>query len=158
MSNDLETFELLTDEATRLIARAESFHAPYFDFGTGVPLYRSEIHTIETIGKNPGINVTRLADKMGVTKGAVSQMLTRLKKKKLIDKRRMPGSDKEVMIDLSDLGRRAFKNHELFHRQILAVLKDHYGEGLAPAFERFRGLVGELSSILSVFEERMKQR
>lgn len=158
MPDALETFELLMDDATRLVARAESFHAPHFDFGTGVPLFRSEIHTIETIGKNPGINVTRLAEKMGVTKGAVSQMLTRLTKKKLIDKRRMPGSDKEVMIGLSDLGRRAFENHGAFHRQILAVLKDHYGDGLVPELERFRGLVGELSAILGLFEERMKGR
>jgi DNA-binding MarR family transcriptional regulator len=145
------------EEAAHLIARAESFHAPYFDFGTGVPLFRSEIHTIETIGKNPGINVTRLAERMGVTKGAVSQMLARLAKKKLIDKRRTPGSDKEVMIDLTELGRRAFENHGAFHRQILAVLKDHYGDGLAPKLERFRGLVGELSAVLGLFEERMKQ-
>jgi len=156
MANDLETFELLMVEATRLVARAESFHAPYFDFGTGVPLYRSEIHTIETIGKNPGINVTRLAERMGVTKGAVSQMLTRLAKKRLVERGRPPGSEKEVTIDLSDLGRRAFENHSAFHRQILAVLKEHYGNGLAPRLERFREVVGELTTILGLFEERMR--
>jgi DNA-binding MarR family transcriptional regulator len=158
MSNDLETFESLMDEAGRLIARAESFHAPHFDFGTGIPLYRSEIHTIEIVGKSPGINVTRLAERMGVTKGAVSQMLARLIKKKLIEKRAMPGNEKEVMIELTDLGRLAFENHEALHRQILAVLREHYGDELAPKLERFRGLVGELSSILGLFEERMNHR
>jgi DNA-binding MarR family transcriptional regulator len=83
MPDDLHTFELLMDEASRLIARAEALHTPGFDFGTGIPLYRSEIHTIETVGKNPGINVTRLSERTGVTKGATSQMLTRLGKKKL---------------------------------------------------------------------------
>ena len=55
MSDNLHEFELLTDEVNRLIARAQSLHTPRFDFGTGIPLYRSEIHTIETIqGKIQG--------------------------------------------------------------------------------------------------------
>jgi DNA-binding MarR family transcriptional regulator len=154
MSDNLHEFELLLDEVNRLIARAQSLHTPRFDFGTGIPLYRSEIHTIETIGKNPGINVTRLSERIGITKGAVSQMLTRLVKKKLIEKGTVPGNEKELMIDLTDLGRLAFENHRALHLSMLAILKDYYGDMLPSRLGRFRELVEELSSILSAVEER----
>jgi DNA-binding MarR family transcriptional regulator len=156
MDNELATFERLMEEVTRLIARAESLHTPRFDFGTGIGLYRSEIHTVETIGRNPGINMTRLAEKMGVTKGAVSQMVGRLAKKGLVEKGTMPGNEKEVVTGLTDLGRRAFENHGAFHLQMLGVLRDYYGDTLASHLERFRELAHDLSSILSLYERRMK--
>ena len=158
MDNDLATFEHLMEEVSRLIARAESLHRPRFDFGTGIGLYRSEIHTIQTIGRNPGINVTRLAERMGVTKGAVSQMLGRLAKKGLAEKGTISGNEKEVIGELTDLGRRAFENHEAFHRQMLGVLRDYYGERLASRLDQFNELTGDLSSIFSLYEQRMKDR
>jgi DNA-binding MarR family transcriptional regulator len=156
MSDDRQLFELLMEEVTGLIGRAESAHTPRFDFGTGIPLYRSETHTIEAIGKNRGINVTRLAEKMGVTKGAISQMLTRLARKKLVIRRPMPGNAKEVTAELTDMGRIAFENHEKLHALILAALQDYYGRDLTSKLQQFRQLVGDLSSILTLQQERLK--
>jgi hypothetical protein len=64
----------------------------------------------------------------------------------------MPGNEKEVMIDLTDLGRVAFENHRALHLQILAILQDYYGDTLPSRLEQFRELVGDLSSILSAIE------
>ncbi len=156
MSDDQQLFELLMEEVTRLVGRAESVHTPHWDFGTGVPLYRSETHTIEAIGKNPGINMTRLAERMGVTKGAISQMLARLARKKLVLKRSIPGSAKEVTAELTDLGRIAFENHERLHHLILAALRDYYGPALTGKLEQMRDLVADLSKILTIQGERLK--
>lgn len=152
MLDDLERFEILTDEVNRLIARVQSLHTPSFDFGTGIPLYRSEIHTIDIVGKNPGINVTRLSERIGVTKGAVSQMLTRLAKKKLIEKKAVSGNEKERMIELTGLGRIAYENHRTLHRYIFTFLQNHYGTALPSRLERFQEVVDELSKILSTVE------
>ena len=56
------------------------------DFGTGKLLYPSEIHLIETIGKTPGINVTELAKRHGISKAAISQKLKKLEKKDLVER------------------------------------------------------------------------
>jgi DNA-binding MarR family transcriptional regulator len=157
MPDDLETFELIMEEVSRLIARAESLHTPRFDFGTGIPLFRSEIHTIETVGKNPGINATRLAEKMGVTKGAVSQMLKRLARKKLITKGTVAGNEKEIAIELTDLGRIAFENHKALHLQILGALRDYYGDELTNKLALFRGLIGDLWSIISLHGNQIER-
>jgi MarR family. len=53
-----------------------------YSYGIGQKLYLSEVHTIDAIGKHDKINITKLAMYQNVTKGAVSQMVRKLVKKK----------------------------------------------------------------------------
>lgn len=85
------------------------------DYGVGFPLSSAEIHTIEAVGKNPGINLTELANLMVVTKGAMSQTLRRLEKRGLLRREKRAGNRKEVIPALTKLGRAAFQGHERFH-------------------------------------------
>ena len=94
------------------------------NYGTTSPLHHSEIHTIRDIGREPGINVTGLAQKQGVTKGAVSQVLAKLEKKKLIIKMKEIDNDKTVYLKLSEQGVKAFQGHRQFHANMHAPLVD----------------------------------
>ena len=85
------------------------------DFGTGKLLYPSEIHLIETIGKTPGINVTELAKRHGISKAAISQKLKKLEKKDLVERFKDSGNEKAVLLKLTTEGKIAFKGHEHFH-------------------------------------------
>ena len=87
-------------------------------FGTDFLLYSSEIHTIQAIGRNAGINVTALAALQGVTKGAVSQILQKLVKKGMVVRMKDEMSDREVLLKLSDTGKIAYQAHADFHSQI----------------------------------------
>lgn len=87
-------------------------------FGTDVLLYPSEIHTIESIGHHPGINITELAALQGVTKGAVSQIVKKLVAKKMVIRMKEEGSEREVLLKLSDSGTTAFQSHDDFHARI----------------------------------------
>jgi DNA-binding MarR family transcriptional regulator len=95
------------------------------DYGVGFPLSSAEIHTIEAVGKNPGINLTELAGRMVVTKGAMSQTLRRLEKRGLLRREKRAGNRKEVIPALTKLGRAAFQGHERFH---LAMDQQMMGE------------------------------
>ncbi len=88
------------------------------DFGSGEKLYPSEIHTIEAIGRNEGINVTELAETMGVSKAAISQIVRKLEKKKYILKYKAQENDKEVLLKLMKKGRTVFEGHKQFHAVI----------------------------------------
>lgn len=92
------------------------------DFGTEFFLHPSEIHTIENVGLNPGINITELAIKQGVTKGAVSQVIVKLEKKKLIIKMKEIDNDKTIFLKLSEDGKKAFDGHKTFHSEIHSPL------------------------------------
>jgi len=99
----------------RIINKFKALEKIPIDHGTGDLLYASEINTLEIIGKFSGINMTQLAQKRGVTKGAVSQIVAKLVKKQLVIKNQAPGNDKELSLELTNMGKVAFENHEKFH-------------------------------------------
>jgi DNA-binding MarR family transcriptional regulator len=88
------------------------------DFGVASLLYPSEIHMLVMIGENPGIKVTELAKKLGVTKGAIPKMTRKLERKGLIINYKSPENKKEVLFKLSDEGRTACEGHSLYHAEV----------------------------------------
>ena len=153
MNDDRQLFERLLDLLDRVMSKADAMHAPAYDFGTGVPLYRTEIHTIRAIGENPRINVTGLAEHMGVTKGAVSQTVNKLVRKRLARKTAAPDNAREVLLELTDAGWTGFRNHEEFHSRIFDFAREHYGDGLGPKLESFIAVLDDLNGILDTYEQ-----
>lgn len=92
-------------------------------FGTQYLLYHSEIHFIDAVELGDGLNVSQLSEKLGVTHGAVSQIAGKLIKKKLIEKYKKEGNQKEVYIKLTSHGEIAYKNHKKFHNKFDKRLK-----------------------------------
>lgn len=85
------------------------------DYGSGEKLHSSEIHTIAYIGSHPDINVTNLAKIMGVTKGAISQAIKKLEKKKLVERYQNPTNNKEILLRLTKKGQIDYHGHEAYH-------------------------------------------
>ncbi len=77
----------------------------------GLVLTQPEIHTIAIIGDNEGINITALAKTRGITKGAASQMIYKLRDKGLVEKRVSPDSDAELNLFLTEKGEIAREEH-----------------------------------------------
>lgn len=55
-------------------------------FPNHMKLNTGAVHLIEAIGTYPSFNTTMLAELLGVTKGAISQQISNLEQKKLIQK------------------------------------------------------------------------
>ena len=73
---------------------------------TGTRLFSSEIHAMLAIAQDPTTNATQLADRLGVTKGAVSQTLTRLQKKDVIKTEKIPQTKNEIRVLFTPKGHR----------------------------------------------------
>lgn len=86
-------------------------------YGTDALLSRAEIHTLVAVGDNPGINITKLAKLLGITKGATSQMIYKLIDKNTIIKSVSPSSDSEVILQLTPDGEKNYSAHANYHRQ-----------------------------------------
>ena len=86
-------------------------------YGTDMIFNRLDIHLIDTIGHHPGINVTELAKHHKITKSAVSQAVKKLEKRELIIRSKAPDNLKEVLFNLTDTGRIAYKAHIVFHEK-----------------------------------------
>ena len=87
------------------------------DYGTGDLLYFTEVHTISMVGKNREINMTKLSELMGVTRGAISQTIRKLAGKDLIV-RTSTTNRKEVNLKLSEKGKIVLKGQESFQKDL----------------------------------------
>ena len=141
----------IMEQFVRIVNKFNRFEKVPMDFGVEEMLYPSEIHTIETIGKNHRINVTELAEIMGITKGAVSQMITKLVRKKFVKKVRFPRSEKTVFLELTPKGKKAFQGHEKFHADmVLDFLK--YAENISHKdFRKFKEIFTKIEHHLDLY-------
>lgn len=113
----------------KIVNRFKIIEGMAIDFGgIGINLYPSEIHLIEVIGNYPEINITELADKMGVTKGAVSQIIKKIVKKDLVVKYKNSSNQKEVHLMLTPKGKSSYLGHEEYHKESDMELINYYSE------------------------------
>ena len=154
MDGSHRAFEEILRVLDRVVGKISAMQQAPREYGTGVPLYGSEIHTAQAIGKSVGINVTRLAEKMGVTKGAASQIVSKLVEKGVVRKSRAQGNAKEVVLDLTELGRTGVRNHEEFDMEILQSVREYCEPDLEGKLDTFLSVMKDFDAILTLHEER----
>lgn len=94
------------------------------DYGAGKTLYHSERHMLDAIGDNPAMNVSEFARTIGVTKGAVSQVVKKLEEKQVVRRYKQAENDKEVFIELTNLGKDIYKKHKETNEESIIPLHD----------------------------------
>ena len=94
-------------------------------FGIPEKLYPAEIHTVMTIGNHENVHASELARLMGITRGAVSQMIVKLEKKGLIEKTVDQENATRFLVTLTNKGKIAYYAHEQFHEEMDAPLFDY---------------------------------
>jgi DNA-binding MarR family transcriptional regulator len=156
MSKKNLTYEQLMRLLDDVLTKVELLHAPSHDFGTGISLYRKEIHILQAIGRHPKINVTALAEYMRVTKGAVSQTVARLVKKGMIQKQYAEDNKKELVLELTNLGRVGFQNHEKFHEEMFDIARKHYGRQIEKKLDMFKNVMSDFNAILEEYVTKNK--
>ncbi|EHI96839.1 regulatory protein MarR [Clostridium sp. DL-VIII] len=97
-------------------------------------LMLSEIHTINCIGKNQLTNATFISKELGMTKGAISKITSKLLKKELIKGNHLENNKKEIYYTLTAKGKEIFKIHEILHKdeheKFIKILSKYDKEGL----------------------------
>jgi len=89
------------------------------DYGTGEIINMVEVHTLTVIEENPGITVTEVALEWNRTKGAVSQIITKLEKRSLIVRKKEAGNAKNVHLYVTDQGKLLSKAHKDYDIKVL---------------------------------------
>ncbi len=118
------------------------------NYGGDTLLSRAEIHTLEVVGNNPGLSVTELARRQGISKSAVSQMLARLEAKYLVVHVNAPGSGRDTTIELSSAGRTAYENHAAGHRSLYHTLEKRLQTLPAKTLEEVASLLRDIEFYL----------
>lgn len=134
----MDLTESILDELIRVQERADLVRHGEGETPGGLGL--AEVHCVDWIGRLERANVTRIAQAMSMTRGAVSKIARRLVAKRLVESYRLPGNNKEVCHRLTASGERVFAEHRRCHeasRRAKAGLLDGYSEAEMAAVHRF---------------------
>jgi len=94
---------------------------------TGINL--AEVHCINAIGNLEQANVTKIAAKMRMTRGAISKINKKLLQRDLIESYQLPNNQKEIYYKLTAAGCKLYDVHAKCHMQSkqkkIAIIKTY---------------------------------
>ena len=118
------------------------------DYGTGEIINMVEVHTLTVIEENPGITVTKVALEWNRTKGAVSQIITKLENRGLIIRKKENGNAKNIHLYATEKGIILSKAHKAYDIKELTwsnkILHDNFTTEEIDVFYRIMNRYTEL--------------
>jgi DNA-binding MarR family transcriptional regulator len=124
-------------------------------YGTDVPIFHSEIHVIKAIAEHPCIHVGGLADVLGVTKGAVSEILKKLERKALVIKEVDDLNLSRYSLSLTEKGKKAHKNHMHYHAILNSIVENELQNTTEAEVEFLSNFFSALISRVENFDENI---
>ena len=106
----------VTGQIFRIIRLLEEDRKKPKDYGAGIPLSQAEVLFLETVEQYPDENVSALSLRLGITKGAVTQIVGKLCQKELLEVINRNDNKKEKYFRLTPKGEKTVRGHQLFHR------------------------------------------
>ncbi len=79
--------------------------------------------------------MSELADRLQVTKGAVTQIILRLEEKHLVKRTPNPEDSRSIIVSLTEVGKSAFRAHEEMHLDFYRELSSQLNEQEIEIFE-----------------------
>lgn len=124
-------------------------------YGTDVPIFHSEIHVIKAIAEHSSIYVGGLADILGVTKGAVSEILKKLERKALVKKEVDELNLSRYLLSLTEKGEKAHKIHMHYHDIIDSMVEDELQNATESEIQFLSNFLSALIDRIENFDENM---
>jgi len=114
------------NEKVDIIYKHQSLLAEYSstprDYGTGYLMTEIEAHTLGFIMDQDGITVTQLAHNTNRTKGAISQLISKLESKGLVHRVNEPNNKRIYRLYLTEEGQRASEIHRAYDRTNMLIM------------------------------------
>ena len=116
---------------------------------TDLNLTINEIHILEKISENSGINIRDLAECLGVTTATVTVAIQKLQKKGYVLKEKSPSDLRGVILTLTFDGKRVVRSHNIFHIRMVRSMTSGLTEKEKNAlYDSLIKLDGHLSDFL----------
>lgn len=112
-----QTFQVLNNRHNviyEFVMRYNDYIYAEHDYGNGIPLTMIEVHTLTYIEDHPGATVTELTNYWHKTKGAISQIVSRLEDLGLVQKTKKEGNAKNVCLYVTEDGFQISRSHKLY--------------------------------------------
>lgn len=124
MNNEEQSKEKISSLLLEVFKTFSKLDRENRDYGVGEPVYHSEIYTLAEIKEHEGIHLTALAERCGVTKGAISQVLKKLEQKGLVTKEKDAGNQSRLMLKVTPKGEIAYARHLAYQNRFKQMVVD----------------------------------
>lgn len=84
----------------------------------GIQANSATLYTLNMINLNPDLKMSELSRKMGITKGAISQMAKKLEQKGLIIRSKSKENSKDIYLVVTDQGKQAVEEYNRLHDKL----------------------------------------
>lgn len=88
----------------------------------------NEIHILEKISENPGINIRYLAEHLGVTTATVTVAVQKLQRKGYVIKKKSQSDLRGVVLSLTGEGTKVVRSHNIFHIRMVRIMSEGLSE------------------------------
>ena len=95
---------------TRMVNQWKAYERRGYELA-GERFTAGELQTLKAVAEFPAKNTTELADELGITKGAVSQAVTKLVGRGFLERYRAPDNERETFTRLTRSGSAAYRDH-----------------------------------------------
>ena len=95
-------------------------------------LSNNDMHVIEAIGTGEGGNMSSIAKKLNITVGSLTIAMNSLVNKKYVERRRSEEDRRVVFVKLTAKGKKAYRHHEDYHRQMTQAILEKLDETELP--------------------------
>lgn len=130
------------------------------DYGTGYLMTEVEAHTLGFISDSYGITATELARETNRTKGAISQLISRLESKGLVERVNDPENKRVYRLYLTEEGQRACSIHRAYDREnMLEMINNILRDCTVEDVESFFKVLSCRNRIFERnYEEKLRQK
>lgn len=143
---------------TRIFMKFDILGKAPLEISPGEKLSASFVHMIEAIGKGYGNTNTTLSRYFLITKGAVSQIIAKLYAMGYVAKTKRKGNDKEIILELTQKGWRAFELHEKGNEPTLNNLKKFPAKYSEDELHSFLNILTDIEQLLShSFQQKVRK-
>ncbi len=112
----------LIERFLKLVNKYNALGKHPLTYGTQYKFYHSERHMLDIVGDDPGLNITEFAKAAGVTKGAISQVVSKLEKKGALKRFKSDENDKEIRLELTQQGEQIYEHHQSVNQETINYL------------------------------------
>lgn len=111
----------------------------------------NDMHIIDVIGIDQMKNMSAIARQLRVTVGTLTIAINNLLKKGYVERTRGQKDKRVVFISLSEKGRRAYRHHERFHKEMVDKMLECLTE------DEIKVMVKGLQSLCQFMDQRIKE-
>lgn len=142
----------LLDDMQRLSGYLNKRRNKPISINGSIPVSKASLHLLKAIGAYPNERMSDIALRLGITKGAVSQLTSRLQAEGLLIKRPASGSSRDILLQLTDEGEALYRDSSLLDAEMENDLVDTLSQLRDEDVARLRALIARVSTRVAAVE------